>query len=981
MLNFKKLFVLLLAFVLLSCTVSAFAEDYSVTLNFRDGNNELSPYDGSESKLYVYFEIKNKTSNANVGWYRQEISTASNPVTFQLNNFSTDQYNYNSSGSFDPTQHEIDQDSIRIFSSNEFSYGSIHGNWGAQPIGGYKLTAAPCTESGCTSNYIINAKESSYKINIEFLDGDNKSSSFTGSTTQLYLYLEIKDKNTNDTVGWNFVQFNPQNASDLQKKFDKFRALTDNGYEGSFPYVFDSDKYTVENVGIFTQMPVYSSVHGQSSQIPDGYKLLPVDYINPNQTTLQLKETAYSVAVEFYDTNKTTLRQYDGENNDLYIYLEIRDKSTGNTVGWNVQHIQPKQKASDNNACSYNADGSIVTCPFVKFGNILNDNNKRNVNLNDNPITFDSERYEIARARLYSTSPNYHTVREDLGSGESRPNDTVDGTKFISSTVGANKTVMKLQKWNDSHLFIDINIDPATAQAITSSDGYWVRVKLDHTTGSPTYFAAPIAITAGETHYRIEAKEWREGQNYGVLQHEKFTGNEPTVEAQIVKARTGQTPSVTEVAKLDASKVEVIGNGGTIKDYQVDYVDGVLNISERKVDDNSKFETDCVYNIYLTRQTLEDALGPEDILGEAVEFGIVANRYDQFGHTETNFAVNHFFDNNQNIDIDGSGDGPIPFYVGDITDTAESGVTTTNPRLWLSSGTTIDADIFMNPDDFAAHKYEITSTKTTNVYPMAEADINAYVNSLIQAGKATSLALASKTTMKPVFDGTNFTVDTTGYPDGTTIYVDADGILNSIGAGGWRINKLPNQSIVFNIKATSNYTVTDDVDHLAHPAIKIGEFKVNPNDGGTEVNSTTSAMNGDPELNQRVDNVIFSHIFFNVVNADYVHLDNASALFLLPEAKRVTQSNGAGWILAKGTVDSHAEWHFYRHTRSYKAKGDFVLGSQKKLVDGYKNPIPYENKNFKFEIYTSDADKTQGTLIETALASGTTGLIDFQSIK
>ena len=834
----------------------------------------------------------------------------------------------------------------------------------------------------------VSAFADTYTVNINFYNSDRTTllTQNDVSTMGLCAYVEVKDTASGNTTGWDLNCFDPHSTSlPVTWSISNFKTTSQGPYEGG-SIAFNSGSHSISSVRLFAANQWNMSYNGVQtnppSEVIEGFKVEKPAEPGSTSTDINLYSNAYSVAVEFYDYDKTTLKQYNGDNNELYIYLDIRDKSTGQIVGWNVQQINPKQKSSgNNNACSYNDDGSIVTCPFVKFGNILTENNKKNLNLNDNPINFDPDQYEIARARLYSTSPNYHTVREDLGSGESRPNDTVDGCKFITSTVGETKTTMKLQKWNGSHLYIDVNIDPATSQAITTGDGYWLRAKLTHTTGTPTYFAAPLAIAAGETHLRVEANEWREGQNFGILPHEKFTGNEPDVEVQIIKARTGQNPTAAEVAKLDASKVEVIGNGSMVKDYKVDYVDGVLTIAERKVDNNSVYETVCVYNIYLIKESLENALTPEDILGEAVEFGIVANRYDQFGHTETNFAVNHFFDNGSNIDIDGSGSTPIPFYVGDVTDTAEDGTSVTDPKLWLSSGTTVPADIFMTPEDIAAEKYNIKSTHPTNIYPMAQTEINAYVNGLIQAGKETSLALASKTTLKPIFDGSNFTVDTTGFPDGTTIYVDADGILNSIGAGGWHINKLPNQSIVFNIKAQSNTTVNDAVDGTV-PAIKIGEFTVNPNDGGSEVNSTTSAMNGNQALNQRVDDVIFSHIFFNVVNATHVHLDNASALFLLPEATRVTQSNGAGWILAKGTVDSHAEWHFYRHTRSYKAKGDFVLGSRKNLVDGYNNNIPYENKNFKFEIYNSDETGTiLSTLIETSLANGTTGLINFQSIK
>ncbi|MBQ6504941.1 MAG: sortase [Flexilinea sp.] len=568
---------------------------------------------------------------------------------------------------------------------------------------------------------------------------------------------------------------------------------------------------------------------------------------------------------------------------------------------------------------------------------------------------------------------------------EYRPNDTVDGYKFINTTDDSNvQKTMKLQKWNRSDLFIDIDFSPSLSTSITASDGYWVRAELKHKTGTPTIFVKQL-VTEGTNPLRIQANEWRDSQNYNVNNNEKFTGNEPSVTVQIVKVRKGKDQnSINEIAKLNPDFVESIVIGGAVKDYLLETTDGEKEING-KYDNKDTGITTCIYNLRLTKQTLNNSITPEDVLGEAAEFGIVANRYDQFGHSETNFAANYFFDNS-NIDIDGSGDTAIPFYIGKVDTKAEDGTVNNDSKFLLSQQTTVPADIFATQDDINASspkRIEITSSKPTKLYPMAQTSINTYVNSLIEAGKNKSAEFASQTNLKPVFSGTQYTVDTTGFPDGTTIYVNADGILTSIGASGWRISKLPNQYIVFNISSTSNTTVTDTINGQSKenvPAIRIAEFYVDPNDGKGEVQSTTSALNGDKEKNQRVDDVIFSHITFNVINAEQVDLNNASALFLLPKAKRVTQSNGAGWILAKGTVHSASEWHFYRHNRSYRAKGDFVLETKKKLVDTSGNPLPFENQNFKFELLALDGSgSSSGTLIETALANAE-GIVDFHSI-
>ena len=229
---------------------------------------------------------------------------------------------------------------------------------------------------------------------------------------------------------------------------------------------------------------------------------------------------------------------------------------------------------------------------------------------------------------------------------------------------------MNLQKWNGSHLYIDVNFDPELSEAVSASDGYWLRAELTHKTTDPTSFVTQL-VTDGTNPLHIEANEWRDN-NGNVIQYEKFTGNEPNVTVQIYRARTGQTPNVTDLVKKNMDKIEEIAAGGTVKTYTVEYPDGTLTIKDRKTDDYENAVTNCIYNIYLNKQDdLDDALTPQDILGEAVEFGIVANKYIQHGHTETNYAVNYLYDAD-NTDLDGSGElGPIPFYVGRISDDPE----------------------------------------------------------------------------------------------------------------------------------------------------------------------------------------------------------------------------------------------------------------------------------------------------------------------
>ena len=79
-------------------------------------------------------------------------------------------------------------------------------------------------------------------------------------------------------------------------------------------------------------------------------------------------------------------------------------------------------------------------------------------------------------------------------------------------------------------------------------------------------------------------------------------------------------------------------------------------------DTENKIKTITDY-VVLNRASYDKAISPYDVLGEGAEFGVVADKYIQTMHTETNFAV-HSFENTADapLEVDASGDFPIPFY-------------------------------------------------------------------------------------------------------------------------------------------------------------------------------------------------------------------------------------------------------------------------------------------------------------------------------
>ena len=507
-------------------------------------------------------------------------------------------------------------------------------------------------------------------------------------------------------------------------------------------------------------------------------------------------------------------------------------------------------------------------------------------------------------------------------------------TNHRSGLISEGNYEVNFIKGNTLEHDVVLKFNPETDKGAIEGGKYYVMLDATSADGNNHYYYVVEVATDGSENpvYLPIEGTWSGNQ--------PFSNNWRSIKATAITPKPGKTITAggTQPNSNDYTTAYVFG------DYKYTYI-------ERKTETDTEQHIQRDEFIFeLSKATYEDAIDPYDVLGsDGPEFGIIADRYEQYGHTETNMAVNSFKDEGGNIDLDGAGDAVMPFYVGSVDD---------GSKLWISQDTRVGVDLYITQDINDNH-LQLTTTKPVEKYIKTESEINNYVNGLISTFTANSADLAGKKTIKPELSGNNTTLDLTQFPDNTTIYVDCTDMAGVIaGSGGaWHINKYPGQSIVFNMPGTGTVKVSEFYVHL---------FDKNGNET-EEVKSTTSAMDGDPAHNKRVDEVIMEHITFNAYEASALDIDNCSGLFLAPHANRVTQSNGAGWIATGGTVESHAEWHFYRHQRRYKAKGDFSLSGRKKIMEGTteKDYSEFSSMTFTFDLFECGAD---GKIAEGAKA-------------
>ena len=414
--------------------------------------------------------------------------------------------------------------------------------------------------------------------------------------------------------------------------------------------------------------------------------------------------------------------------------------------------------------------------------------------------------------------------------------------------------------------------------------------------------------------------------------NQKYSKNWQKVEATVYTKKNKDssiTPGAKKIEQNDGVEATLLGGYTFVKDMG----DNKLLSSTLGADNIERLE----YVLKLGMPTMDPAKTPSNVLGDAVEYGIVADTYDQSGHTETNFAVRTFKHDDVNMDIEGSGQTDTPFWVGNITNGLRFGV-----------GTSANIDVYCTEDDTGKVSIDGGNNNNISIQTIVKttSEINAEVTRLINAGIAHSSEYAGKTTLTLKTGAT--LLDLGDLPDSKTVFVRCENSTfeNMV------INKKPNQTIVFNVPGSS-------------PTIRsftVYEYKTDGSLSSTPIKSDGIVVkNADHAANVLVDEKILRHFVFNAYEATSgLTISDAAGIFLAPnisattgDSPVVSYTNGAGWIATPGKVKSSAEWHFYYFDRTYhKVQLEGQEFTKKVEGNGYNS-----DTEFTFDLYVWADDK------------------------
>ena len=617
--------------------------------------------------------------------------------------------------------------------------------------------------------------------------------------------------------------------------------------------------------------------------------------------------TDYPVTINFYDTDFATPKVPTElpaveSGKGYHVVVTLRNQ-WGNDIGWGYADIDISK--------------SSQTVHVTKFGKVPNDwsSTAWTAMAEEDWANVASAVTRLRYGDQISVTENTVSVPY---SNISNQMDTFDKYKFLGTTselTGATVNIGENDGSTDYKYVIQINFDKATS--IAESDEVYVLATVMHHTGGNTYYREKLVTNGAVKKIEIPVTKGMWTDNNGnALANEEYNGSEKGASVKLVKG-DGSTLNMNNT--LSHTHCYDVVNGQDVIGCKVDYAGLTVSGSTHyDVINMTKIAPTKDYT-FLT------------VLGDAVNYGVVSSSLRQSGHSETNMAVKTYDAGGSNLDPDLSGDGdtqvPGTFLIGKIT----------GSNLRLGTATPATPVVITGADSIS--KITDESANVSVKVEMAEADINSEIDKMIDAMQDVSAEmLTHEATIYPVLSDGKLNIDTTGFDDGTTIYIDADNYLSAISSkDGVHITKKPNQVIVFNFRNTES--------------VYIDEILVNSGDGDKNTDTKWGQF-GDP-YNDEAD-AIAQHVVWNLASAKTVDMHQAGGMFLVPQETATLKLGGTscGWAICAGhtVLGESGEFHFVY--RGMKSQATVQLNARK-TVNGKSAAA---DQVFKFGIEKYDPD-------------------------
>ena len=656
--------------------------------------------------------------------------------------------------------------------------------------------------------------------------------------------------------------------------------------------------------------------------------------------------TDFTVTINFYAFDQTTPAAPElnsgNPSRNYHVVVTLKNKETNEVAGYGFAVIEDINQTTQ-------------TLHITEFWTTAENDEGWRITPKWEALEYDPALYTASSVRLYYGSSPAYQSEWNPGVGYSSlitQQDTIDGYIFMSSSFNTETAVINLYKGTQEYV-VRVEFDPEATE-ITEDDGYYILVSAKHKSGSYSYYYAPLVTDGTSTTVDFEVKNGDGAQIWGGTTGdwidmngnpttEKYTGNWSPVTVKILKAVPGKQPTAKQA--IDGNFVQ---ETTSVKDCSVSY-EGVTKVRD---------EENCVVEncdvIKLTKISPTADYNYLTVLGDAVNYGIVSGKITQSNHSEGNFATKIYAlgtggDFNFDPDLSGNGTEQVPgnYLVGRIE----------SDKMRFGNETPATAAVFVGKGSKDKVQNEAASENVI-VIPMEEPEINSAIDDMISHIKRVSAAMAAKdATTEPIVVDNTVYLDTTGFEDGVTIYIDADA-YNGDGKpfskdGGLHISMKPNQTIVFNFKEATEVVLSKAVVDLGDGT---GEHTTNTTNGafGEEQNIYAD------KINQR--------LVWNCPKATSIDTHISGGIYLAPrnDAKMTLGDTTTGWGVCAGEVimGKTSEYHFVY--QGLKKENGVTLKAFKQVDD---TPATATEK-FKFALERYNADLGAFEPVQTDVLDG-----------
>ena len=486
-------------------------------------------------------------------------------------------------------------------------------------------------------------------------------------------------------------------------------------------------------------------------------------------------------------------------------------------------------------------------------------------------------------------------------------------------------------KHNKTEYKIALEFDAAPDFA--ADDHIYLRATAHHAS-EDDYYVEPL-VFSGATQNIITVQDadinlWVNG-NEGTGQ--RYNGNpSEDVKVEIVSATSDR--SFSNIVKNE--KVVAAAEGDIVDGFKVSYV------GQEKSEDTDTHTTTYTNTVRFTKVTATKGYTYKEILGGiSTNMGVTADRFEQGGHMQTNFAANYYDGNGDGFRPDLSAPNGGSIYIGNFTDfpandksraAAEANKITAAAKGLINFDQNDFSDHSPYTDSYYAKLFtpfendealmdnprevigdaKATAERYVVRQQMSTENINKIVNNAINhfTKKSDELA-ANDANLTPLLIDNKYVVDGTAYPEGVTLYVDADKMIDKEGSLPTLLISLrKDQNVVFNFKNADK--------------VKIGQFYMRTLVDGKWVNDKGVNETGDygvtgesqefqSDFNNWIDKYVMRHVIFNMNKATDVEVGNSAGLFVVKDPESITKMEGTttGWMATAGYFrKGSGEWHF-----------------------------------------------------------------------